>query len=383
MSINSLSAVSQVRQPRGIVTVQGHKADGSLDSVVRLDAWVSFEVTNNINYEADSFRVVFALSGLPAAYSDLWWSTQGEVYLEIFAGFPNDPTSYTTADLQSLVYGRIDTIDYDPVARTIVVSGRDLTSAMIDTKTTESFQNQTSSQIAIILANRHGLTPIVTATKKISGKYYAIDTLRFNQSRSEWDILTALAGEEQMVVYVSGKSLHFEPPPAASATPYLLTWEPPSNQNGAFKFNGKRVAFQRALTLAKGVIVTIRSQHQRGQTVTATYPKSASGGLIKPGQSSTGAQLYYFEYPNLNQQDAMNKAQQMHNEISRHEVKLSACLPADNILQVNNLIQVIGTGTSYDQTYLPESIVRKMDMHEGYVMDVKAKNHSPQSVIPL
>jgi len=377
------ATVSQVRQPRGIVNVQGNKPDGSLDAVTRLNAWVSFEVTNNINYEADSFRVVFALSALPPAYSDSWWSTQSQIYLEIFAGFPNDAVNYTQSDLQSQIYGLIDTVDYDPICRTLTVAGRDLTSTMIDAKTTESFQNQTSSQIANTIAARHGLAPVVTKTTTTTGHYYSIDTLRVNASRSEWDILTALAGEEQMVVYVSRNSLHFEPAPAANATPYLLTWEPPNSQNGAFKFNGKRISFQRALTLAKGVVVQIISQNQRGQKITASYPKAAGSGQVQVGQASAKAQLYTYEYANLTQQQALMKAQQKHNEISKHEVKLSATLPADNLLQVSNIIQVIGTGTAYDQTYLPESITKRMDVQGGYEMEIKAKNHSPQSVIAL
>ncbi|MFD2271423.1 hypothetical protein ACFS07_10485 [Undibacterium arcticum] len=44
---------------------------------------------------------------------------------------------------------------------------------------------------------------------------------------------------------------------------------------------------------------------------------------------------------------------------------------------------MVGTGTAFDQTYYPESIVREMDLTGGYTMTIKAKNHSPQSVIPL
>lgn len=380
MALNA-PVVSVSRQPRGIVTVQGHKSDGSLDSVMRLDAWISFEVNNNTYYEADSFRVVFALSALPAAYSDLWWASQQEIFLEVFAGFPVDPENYTQAELQSLTYGRVDELDYDPVARTITVSGRDLTATMIDTKTTESFQNQTSSQIATTIAARHGLKPVVTATKTLTGKYYEIDTLRVNQQRSEWDILTALAGEEQMVVFVKGHELHFEAPPDINSIPYLLTWEPPSDQNGAFGFNGKRISFTRALNLARGVVVTVISKNQRGQKIVAIFPNKKA--TIKPGQSTAKAQQYTFTYAHLTQQQALNIAQQKHNEISKHEVKMSACLPADNILLTTNLIQVIGTGTAFDQTYYVESITRRMDMSLGYEMDVKAKNHSPLSVVPL
>lgn len=373
--------MSVARQPRGIVVVQGHKSDGSLDSVTRLDAWISFEVNNNTYYEADTFRVVFALSALPKEYNDLWWASQQEIFVEVFAGFPMDAENYSQSELQSLTYGRVDDIDYDPVARTITVTGRDLTATMIDAKTTESFQNQTASQVATTIAARHGLTPVVTATKTLTGKYYEIDTLRVNQQRSEWDILTALAGEEQMIVYVRGHELHFEPAPAVDSTAYLLLWEPPSEDSGAFNFNGKRISFTRALNLARGVVVTVISRNQRGQKISATYPNKQS--TIKPGQSKPQAQQYTFTYAHLTQQQALNIAQQKHSEISKHEVKLSACLPADNILLTTNLIKVEGTATAFDQTYYPESITRRMDISTGYEMEIRAKNHSPLSVVPL
>lgn len=371
MAVNPIT-VSAARQPRGIVTVAG----------VRLDAWINWEVENNTFYEADTFRVTFALSALPATYGDAWWASQPEIFIEIFAGFPAGPDNYGVKDLQSLTYGRVDNIDYDPVARTLAVSGRDMTAAMIDAKTTETFQNLTSSKIATMIAGRHGLTPVVTVTPKLTGKYYAVDAVRVNQQRSEWDLLTALADEEEFVVYVKRKELHFEPAPPTSAAPYLLKWEPPTDQNGVFAFNGKNISFSRALTLARGVVVTVQSVSPKtGKSVKVTFPaKSAS---VKPGQSVAQAQQYSYTFAHLTYEKALQKAQQLHADISQHEVKMSATLPGDNLLLVTSLISVVGTGTAFDQNYFPESIIREMGITQGYTMTVKAKNHSPLSVVPL
>jgi phage protein D len=371
MALNP-AAASVSRQPRGVVKVND----------VPLEGWINWEVDNNVFYEADTFRVTFALSALPAAFGDAWWASQPEVFVEIFAGFPADAGNYTAADLQSLTYGRVDEIAYDPVARTLRVSGRDLTATLIDTKTTETFQNLTSSQIATQIAKRHGLTPVVTATQKLTGKYCQLDQVRVNQQRSEWDLLTALAGEEQFSVYVKRKELHFEPAPAPTSNPYALKWEPPSAQNGAYSFNGKGIRFHRALTLARGVVVTVTSVSPKtGKTVKVTFPQKAA--TVRPGQSKPQAQQYSFTFAHLTYEKALQKAQQLHDDISRHEVKMDATLPADNLLQVSNLISVTGTSTVFDQTYYPESITREMDIASGYSMTVKAKNHSPQSVVSL
>ncbi|MFC6520142.1 phage late control D family protein [Undibacterium arcticum] len=364
---------SIARQPRGVVKVND----------TRLDGWIKWEVDNNTYYEADTFRVTFALSALPAACGDAWWASQQEIFIEIFAGFPADAENYSATELQSLTYGRVDDVTFDPVARTLQVSGRDLTAMLIDAKTSETFQNLTSSQIATQIAQRHGLTTTyVTATSKRSGKYYQIDQVRVNQQRSEWDLLTALAGEEEFSVYVKRKELHFEPVAQPSANPYLLKWEPPTDQNGAFGFNGQSISFSRALNFARGVVVTVMSVSPKtGQAIKVIYPAKAAN--IKPGQSKAQAQQFSYTFAHLTYEKALQKAQQIHDDISKHEVKLNATLPADNLIQVNNLISVVGTGTAFDQTYYPESIVREMDLTGGYTMTIKAKNHSPQSVIPL
>ncbi len=63
--------------------------------------------------------------------------------------------------------GNIDSWDFDPAHFEIIASGRDLSGLLIDAKSAgESFKNYTSSQIASLLATRHGLTPVVTATSR-------------------------------------------------------------------------------------------------------------------------------------------------------------------------------------------------------------------------
>lgn len=373
---------STARQPRGIVMVTGHNKDDSLMAPFRLNGWESWEVNNNIFYEADTFRVTIALSALPLTYNEAWWSSQKEIFVEIFSGFPNDADIYSSNDLQSLTYGRVDDISFDPVARTLEISGRDLTAALIDSKTTEKFQNLTASQIATNIANRHGLTPVVTKTKIKSGTYYKYDQNKLNDARSEWDLITGLAQQEQFNVYIKGHSLHFEPQALPNVEPYVLRWTPPNVDNGAFSLNAISMNFTRALNLARGVVVIIQSiSPQTGKAIKVTFPNKAA--TIKPGQSAPVAQVHTYRFAHMLYEAALQKAQQLHKDISQHEVKLSASLPADNILTTANLVQVVGTNTSFDQSYYPESITRSMSMSEGYMMQISAKNSSPQSVVPL
>lgn len=365
-------AVSAARQPRGIVNVGG----------VRVDGWVRFEADNNTFSEADTFRVVFALSALPAAYGDAFWASQTEVFVEVFAGFPADAEHYSAQELRSWVYGRVDDVEFDPVMRTVIVSGRDLTAILIDARTMESFQNLTASQVATKLALRHGFTPVVTETKDMVGSYYETDTIKVNTQRSEWDILTTLAAAEGFTCFVRGKELHFEPMASAPADSYALRWEAPNEQTGAYSFNGKSISFRRALSIARGVVVevTYTVPNKKG-TFRVRYPSKAAD--IKVGQSAASAQLYRITMLGTSPQGALNRAQREHAAISKHEVKMVASLPADNVLTTTNIISVVGTGTAFDQTYYPESIMREMDVSTGYSMTVHAKNHSPETVVAI
>jgi hypothetical protein len=370
-----------VTQPAGIVTVPR--------GIVRINgtlapAWIDWEVENNSLSSADTFSVRFAGSALPAATNVAWFSSQQDMYIEVFAGFPSDFSAYSTGDLTKLIYGQVDTIDYDMGEDVITVRGRDLTRVFIDAKTTEKFQNQTSSQIATTLATRRGLKAQVTATKTSAGAYYDIEHVNLMDERTEWDILSFLAQQEGFVVYVKDKTLYFGPPPAANSTPYPIVWtqiNPSTSQYRAMAGNVEEMSFQRTLTVSRGITVVVRSWNDKQQYgFNAVYPQNKVGS-IRPGLSTTPAngQVFTFFYPNIDKQRALQIAQQKYDLIVKHEMKFSCRLPGDVTLDTQTLVQVSGTGTAWDQTYYPSSIVRRMSFDGGFEMTANGKNHAATS----
>jgi hypothetical protein len=214
-------AASTTKQPAGVVTVPRGivRISGSMTSTgTVVPGWLDFEVENNALSSADTFSVRFIGSGLPKAMDVSWFSQQKDMYIELFAGFPANYGAYTPEELTRLIYGQADTIDYDIAQDVITVHGRDLTRVFIDAKTTEKFQNQTSSQIATTLAKRRGLTPNVTATKTKAGAYYDIEHVNLMDERTEWDILSFLAQQEGFNVYVKDQTLYFGPPRSGAPT---------------------------------------------------------------------------------------------------------------------------------------------------------------------
>ena len=366
--LNTTAANSEARQPRAIVRLNG----------APLPAWVSWEVSQNTYYEADTFRVSFAAGGL-GTQTVQPFIEQKELFVEVLAGFPADPAHPDASELDSLIYGRVDEIEFEPVTNMLTLTGRDLTAAFIDERVTDEWQNKTASDIASELASKHTLVPVVTATTTKVGTYYKRDQVRMQANQSEWDLLAWLAREEGFVCYVSGQELHFEPDTSEDADPYVIEWQPADAASGWPSANAMDLHFSRSLTVSKGVSVTVRSPSTTKKTATVeSYPGKAKA--IRPGKSSPfgGVQTYYFTLPaNKTPAECQREAAKRYNEIIEHEMKMTARLPGDNDLTTRARIVVVGTDTAFDQVYYPHEITRSMSMDEGYTMSVNAKNHSP------
>lgn len=372
---NVLPALSAARSPRGLVKANGQAISG----------WIGFEVDSNNFYSADTFRARFAVSKLPASNDIAWWLAQGQIDIELLVGFPPEPSAYSPSDLESIFVGRVDDQSVSWDGRTMEISGRDLTSVLIDAKTSEKFVNLTASEIATKLAKAHGLTPVVTATKTKAGTFYQIDKVRLQSDASEWDLLTWLAREEQFAVFVRGSELHFQPKPAESQDPYILRWTP-GEDGGPPTVNGSRVTTSRNLSLAKDIKVTVRSwnaKNKKAFSKTAQVTRTRNAVTRSAGRPVTPVQEFSYTIPGLTPEQALQRAQQLLAEQSRQEMKLSIDGPADNILQITDVLKFEGTGTNADQVYFPDSIVRTMSLQDGYTWHVEAKNHSPETEVTL
>jgi phage protein D len=355
-----------VRQPRGMVRINKTPVQG----------WLDWEIESNNYREADTFRVTFALSKLVAPFDEAWFAAQTTINVELLGGFPPDPTNFGASDLDSLIIGNVDEVSYDPAQRTLELSGRDLTSLLIDAKTAEKWQNQTASEVASTLAKRHGLTPVVKATTDTLGRFYQIDHVSTTTVQTEWDFLCWIAQQTQFVVYVKGMELHFEPQADPSNAPrYPITWTP-ADATQPFGSNTIHMSFTRTLTVGNTISVTVRSWNvKQRKGFTASYPRGHAKG-IRPGTATQPAQAYSYIIPNLTQDQATKRAQAIYNEIIKNEMRMSASLPGDNVLTPLSVIPVSGTGTVFDQNYFPESITRRMSFGSGYTMDVRCRNHS-------
>lgn len=352
------SFVSAPRTPRVNVLINQVPVAGCIDT----------QIISNNHYACDRFFLTLALDTDPAMGA-AFWASQQDIAVEI-------QVSMDGIGFVSMLVGQIDLATIDPIAGTVRLEGRDLAAALIEARTQETFSNRTSSEIAVILAGRHGLTPIVTSTTTPVGRYYQdehdrITLNQFSRATTEWDLLTFLADHEGFDVFVQGQNLYFQPPMALMSP--VLVLQPPMLM---------QLQLQRSLTLARDMIVTVKSWNSRQQnaftqTARATGPKTTGAKVGSP-------QRYVFVRPNLTPGDALKLAQKLLANLTMHERVVDLTMPGELTLTGQSTLLLDGTNTDFDQAYFVDAIERQITMSGGYVQRVRAKNTSPrtQSVIP-
>lgn len=364
------------RKPRAIVMVNG----------VRM-AHYTIEVNSNGFYLADTFKVELPVHvhGQTPSIDRSWWGGQDVYDVEIYIGFPPNPDKYTISDLgDPLITGRADNNPDSIVKNTITLSGRDFTSLLIDDKTTMKWPEKTSSEIATMIAQEVGLTPVVTKTTRKAGLFYKHDHARMQIETSKWDLLTWLAAAEKFSVFVQGNKLHFED---TTSNPQIYPLQVKQDVNGILHVDCTDLVFERNMTLAKDITVYVKSwklgadkkPYVKMARATHTRDKllrKASHNLGKP-------QVIERTIPGLTPEQALQKAQQILMEVSRHQIRMDATgMPGDNTITPRHLVRVTGTDV-YDQDYYPDSIIRRYDIDDGYSMDIVAKNHDAYSQVVL
>lgn len=368
--------LSESRKPQGIVTIN--------DQIVN---WTEIVITTETYYTADNYMIELPLSGQSIPFSLDYWASSPIFTVKIYLGIPENPLIYGINDLELMMVGDCDDIDIDIVTGKITITGRDLTSRLIDTKTTQKFSSLTSSAIATKFANEHNLNPVVTPTKTQVGVYYNFYQTILTRQTTEWDVLTFLAQQENFIVYVSGNDLVFKPLPSESDVPYVITYTPRSFEIFPQQLTALDIQFHRSMTLANDVVVKLRVPFgsKTGKAFTVKVQSHHQQRAHIPGiPTITGRkQLYTYVIPGLTQEQALQRAQSILKNITIHEVKLNAVLPGDNFLRKDSVIKVVGTNSAFDQIYYCDMVRRTLSMEEGYSMILEAKNHSVDSQVIL
>lgn len=359
--INNIPTIGTADASRSILVLGGTELD-----------FIDWEIEQNGVMDAGTFRATIS------APMGWWpfWSQQTESLIDVYAGTPKDPLNYTVDDLTQIMTARCDSIELDPETNRVTVSGRDMTSLLIEQKISEKWVNSTSSQIVKHIADLWGFDSIITKTTGLVGKYSAPDYVLLAKSDTYWNILTYLAQQEKMQCFVLGRTLHFGNFGAKSSNdPYLIQFDGSNNIPIA---NASRLRFSRDMTLAQDISVTVKSYHGgmgAAFSGTATAIKSEKN-VERLASIAMSQHNYDFNIPGLTKPECEEKAKTILEELSKHELKMSATLPFDVILFPWVPIEVTGTNTPWDTIYSPQSISRRFSK-DRVSMTVTARAGAP------
>ena len=258
----------------------------------------------------------------------------------------------------SLITGNADDLTIDPIGGTIGLTGRDLTSMFIDAQIDESFENQTSSDIATLLAARHGLAASVTPTQGLVGRSYQNGRTRTTltqhaQATTEWDLLCSLAQLERFDVWVADRTMYFQPMGANAPGPTVSPGDCLS------------LHMHHALNIAAGTSVTVKSWDSVAQA--AVLQTASSPGY---GEATRRTVVR----PNLSSAEAQGLADTLLAQITGHERVLHFTMPGDLIAAPRMTMTLIGTGTDFDGAYRICAVERRMSFHHGFTQSIEARS---------
>lgn len=321
---------AEARTPRLQVLADGVALPGVLEADVRLNGYPA----------ADRFLVRMAAAAGGLAIVDA-----PGVRLDVQVGLGGSWTS--------LVVGEADAVRLDVVQGLVEVDGRDLSASLIDSRVDETFANRTSSEIATLFAERHGLRADVAATGTAVGRYYQSDheglTMgQFARAMSEWDLLAALAQREGFSVFVTGDALRFGP--ADEGVAVTLT---PGDCVG--------LHLEHQLPMTRAIEVTVQSWDQEGAAAVAQTATGGGGGR---------AWKHRVTRPNLAADEAQRVAERVLADLLRQERRVDIDMPGEVAISVRGGVTLQGTGTAWDGTYAVGELNRRVDVRRGFTQRV-------------
>jgi phage protein D len=327
-------ASSSSRSVDAAVIVNGAATAGITDVTVSSDSYFS----------ASRFRLK---SSLAATGYDIWAQDllQINIRLSVNGGWVD------------LLLGNADKISVDSRENEITVEGRDLTARFIDSQIQQSFENQTSSDVATHLASRHNLTPNVTATTSLIGRDFQSNYVRtllgqHASNMTEWDLLIRLAEREGYDVWVSQSTLNFVPQ-TQDPDPIPLT---PGDCIG--------LQLEKSCILSAGISVSVKSWDIRGSQIVSQQAIAQGGG--------SGSANYTFIRPNLNAQAAQNYANRMAGLINQRTRTIWADMPGEATIMPRRGLALTNTGTDFDNIYAVTSVERHISFAHGFTQSVEA-----------
>jgi hypothetical protein len=329
-------------------------------------------------YQPDTWNATIATDADPQ-FTPAWWSQQETIQVEIQVALPapGQPPSWV-----SLIVGNSDRIEFDPVTRLVELHGRDFGALLQDTRTLETFANQTAAEAAQIIAARHRLL-CSASSGGLVGQYYQLEHSvqslgTGHTSTNEWDLLARLAKAEGLLLWVGGNMVRLKAlDPLTKENCWQIAWTPPAGPGQAPACNVWNLRLGREMTLAPDIKVTVLTHQPRVRKRHKVSITASKAVASTSGSKTKRVQEYVFIRPNLTPDEAKQFANAMLTQLSKHERQISFEMPGELTLTPRCGAILAGTGTAWDQSYYVTEIERSVSQRTGFTQRVLAKNQSP------
>jgi hypothetical protein len=373
MPMNDPNAPSNSSAPRLRILINGVAISGAIKADIH---------TAN-SYRGDRFSATLALYADPAYGLDYWGddNRKGDL-IEIQMGVLPPGALEGNVPWQSMFIGTVDNFSADPAHGTCQIEGRDLSSFLVDARTRETYANLTASQVATKIAASHTFGPnntamtadVDTTTTRV-GVYYKQDHDHltgdaFGKTTTEWDLLTKIAKEEGMDLWVSDTTLHLKyPQPDTTPNPFVVQYTSKSAGVAYPTANVADLQIRRDLQKARDIRVTVKCWNSKGNKATQYHA----------GSSSKDAEQFSRNGGALDPVRAQNTANAWYEEIMRHERKFTVSMPNDLTITAQSIVQLTGPLGSWAQNYRVDEVTRTMSFEGGLEVHLTCKNHSTNS----
>ncbi len=336
------------RQPRAFVIVNGTTLN-----------CISVDVSMSKTHKSDTFHCEIPFGALPSDMNEAWWSEQADISVQV--QFQTDGTGGAT----QVFDGKVDRVGHNFDQRILSVQGRDKSAALIDSKSTEKFNNLSPDEIVKQIASRHGITVDAESVSSKGGKIYQIDYAKLTNRASEWTVITKLADLFGMTAYMTGGVLYWKP--IGEQLPVLdIAYVPPTAASYA---NGNFMTLKTSRNLILGRPVKVKVQSWNHKEKKAYEHDAEESGVGDPLQ-------YTYIEPGLTGDQTQKLAEKRLAENTSHELTFDLTMPGDPTVTPRYMMQLSGTGTAYDQQHEITSIEHSMSQQGGYRMTVSAKAKS-------
>lgn len=353
-----------------------------------------FTVTSSNFFTCDRWSADVALDGTPSGYGAPFWALEANVDVQLMASLTG------AGALTTQIGGAVDKIKISLDKQMLTVEGRDYSAPLLDTLMNDKLVNQTSSQVATLLATRNGLVPQVTETATQVGRFLN-DNYDFGvEDVSEFRVLSFLAQQEGFDFYMTGKTMVFGPP-VPDANPLTVTYTYADPQDPRIQMNAPTLEMMQDKTLAAFVTVQVRSwSYQNKAPIIATWQSQKTQAQLKtsrklavPSMTFTKAEtqgganakgpFYIVRRSGLTQAQADALAKKTLMDITTNERSVEYSGPGILNLTARRMLTLTGTRTAFDQTYEIGEAETEFSWDAGCRMTIHAKASSPQQVRSL